>query len=162
MAARAAGRAERGAVSGALPTPVRRPGVEGRGRPTRRRRAAPSRRVPMPGPQAGRSPGGNAGRGPGARKALRQPGRRHADGGAAVRPFSFPSFLEQKGTGFPFSEISSIQLYFDRPFPGISIRLERETELGEKVELGPSRDGQGPASSGVTSWTLGLPSGGSL
>lgn len=76
--------------------------------------------------------------------------------------FPFRSSLSRKAQDFPFPRFLLSSYISIIPFPGISIRLVRETELGEKVELGPSRDGQGPASSGVTSWTFGLPSGGSL
>lgn len=97
---------------------------------------------PRAGPRAGRSPGGNAGSGP--RRAARgnpcgSPRSWRGDSGAAVRPLSFLSFLEQKGTGFPFSEISSNQLHFYHPFPGNRCDLKGRRSSGKRLNWGRPR-----------------------
>lgn len=133
--ARPLGRAERGAARGALPTPVQRPGAEGRGHPARRAARGALESSPRARPGAGRSPGGNAGPGP-RRGARGNPCGSSGGGGAGMegpRPgrFLFSPFLSRKVQGFPFPRFL-FQFYFNPPFLGSLMRLAREMELVKK------------------------------
>lgn len=105
MAARAAGRAERGAVRDAVPTPVPRPGTEGRGTRPSGRHAAPSKRVPAPASGRGGPRAGTPAPGPGARRTETPAAVRGGGAGIEGPPsgrFTFCPSLSRKAQGFPF------------------------------------------------------------